>query len=275
MSDYSLVQKTVITADETDAAGVSPKDFTISAVKVTSAFLSSSIRDERHQAFVQRGQEAFVNATVFPVTVNLGTAVNFATAEVRISFRDSRVVTPTLRGITARLINAGADIEFNAAALGVAETIDVAWEVIEHKKPRQATLRLLNATTIRLEWSGTLVAGEQIVASVEVFDIENLGDDIKQILFNGGMALNFLGHNLMQDLITMDKQGNVLSYRLRGFDTAVNLAAATKNIAAIQPLEPGERFRTDITQDIRIDRNDRILLLKTLTDLLSPTPGVN
>ena len=276
MSDYSLVQKTVITADETDADGVSPKDFALaSPVKVASAFITSSIRDVRKNIFVQRDVENFTNASAFPVTVPLGTAVDPDSSHIVMSFKDFRGTMPTMRGIYARLTGAGANIEFNAGALAVAETIDVSWEVVQNRQPRLATVRLLDANTVRLEWDGTLVAGEKIVASVEVFDIENLGDSIRELEFRTGMTLNYLGHNLMQDLIVMDKQGNLLSFRLRGFDTEVNLAAATKNIAEVQPLETGERFRTTITQDIRTDRNDRILLLKTLTDLLTPTPGVN
>lgn len=268
MSVYSLVQRTVITADETDAGGVSPKDFNLaSTLKPASAFVTASVRDIRKNAFVQRGVEAFVEATSFPFTVVLGTAVDLASSHIECKFRDSRIVTPTLRGLTARLVNGGADIEFDAAALGAAETIDVTWEVIQNRQPRQATVRLLDADNIRLEWDGVLVAGEQIVASVDVFDIENLGDDIKEILFRQLRILGYLGENSMQDLLVFDKPGNLVTYRVRCFIDKPSIDAATPDIGG--GLEAGELSRITFTQQIVVSANDRNLSTEKLTDLLA------
>jgi hypothetical protein len=266
MSEYSLVQRTVITADETDAGGVSPKDFNLaSTVKPASAFITASVRDIRKNAFVQRGVENFVQATVFPFTVNLGTAVDINSSHVAITFKDSRVVTPTLRGVQARLINAGADIEFTAAALGAAETLDVSWEVIQNRQPRHATVRLLDADNVRLEWDGVLVAGEQIVASVDVFDIENFGDDVKEILFRQLRQLGYMGENSMQDILVFDTQGNLTSYRVRCFDSKTNIDLATPDVTGA--LETGELSRITFTQQIVVSANDRNLATEKLTDV--------
>lgn len=274
MATYSLVQRGVIAATSADGAG--PKAAVLaSAVKPSSAFIVGTVKDNRRRSNAQRGIAAYTNATVFPVTIPLAAPVDPATSFVSFSHRDSRVLTPTLRGATARIINAGADLEINAAALGVGETLDVAWEVIELKAPQMATLRLFDASTVHLTWTGTLQVGETIEASYDVFDIENVGDDLKEILFRERRILAYLGENLLQDLLVYDDPGNLVSYRLRGFDTAANMALATKDISGAAPLQAGEDFRVTVTQDIRTDKNDRILLTKTLTNLLTPTPGVN
>lgn len=273
MSDYALVQRGSIAASSADGAG--PKDFTLAtAVKLGSAFVVGHIRDKRRRTSVQRGVQNFTNATAFPVSVALGTAVDDAAAQVNITFKDSRATTPTVRGVTARLINAGADIEFNAAALGVGETLDVAWEVIEHKTSRQATLRLINATTVRLEWDGALAAGETITAMFEVFDFEDAGDDLKRVLFNSQRMLGYLAENMLQDLIIYDDAGNMTQYRMRLFNSKTNAEAATVDIADASPLETGEWARVTVTQDINFQKNDRLSLLKVLTDLIA-TPGVS
>ena len=273
MSDYALAQRGVITADETDAAGVSPKVVALaSTIKPASSFITSSIRDIRKNIFVQRGVENFVQATVFPVTVVLGTAVDINSSHVVVTFKDSRVVTPTLRGVQARLTGAGANIEFDAAALGAAETMDVSWEVVQNRQPRLATMRIVDADNVELAWDGTLVAGEKITASFDVWDIENLGDDIKELLFRLQRISGYLGENCMQDELTYDDAGNLTKFRLRLFDSKVNAEAATEDTTG--GLETGETARVDISQTIAIDENDRTLLLKVLTDLIA-TPGVN
>lgn len=274
MSVYSLVQRLVITADETDAAGVSPKDVSLaSTLKPASTFITSSIRDIRKNIFVQRGVEAFVQATSFPFTRVLGTGVDLASSHVGLQFRDSRIVTPTLRGLTARLVNVGADLEFDAAALGAAETIDATWEVIQNRQPRGATVRLLDADTVRLEWDGTLVAGEKIVASVDVFDIENLGDDIKEILFREQILLGYFGENMITDLYVYDNAGNPVTFRLRVFNSKTNREAATIDLPAGDPLQTGELARVAVVQDFAVDTNDRKSITMTLTNK-APNPDI-
>jgi hypothetical protein len=180
--------------------------------------------------------------------------------------------TGNFEGVMIRLINGGADLEFDATTLGGADSIDLNWTVIEHKEAFGACVRILDATHVRLEWNGTLAAGETIDACFEVFDIENLGDDIKEILFRNERILGYLGENIVQDTLIYDDAGNMTSYRLRVFDSKVNAEAATVDFVGV--LQTGERARVTMTQDINFRKNDRLSLIRVLTDVLV-TPGVN
>ncbi len=269
MSDYSLAQRGVITADETDAAGVSPKTVTLgSTIKPASAFIVSSIRDTRKNVFVQRGIETIDNPDTTPRNVAI-TAVVLAASKVEVSAHE--VQTGTALGVRARLTTT-TNLELVFTNPGAGDSIEVAWEVIQYMQPRSATLRILDPDNVRLEWDGTLVAGESIVASFDVWDIENFGDDIKELLFRLQRIAGYLGENCVQDELTYDDAGNLTKFRLRLFDSKVNAEDATAD--TVGGLETGETARVDISQTIRIDKNDRILLLKVLTDLIV-TPGVN
>lgn len=269
MSDYSLVQRGLISATSTDGAG--PKDFTLpSAVKLASSFVVGFVRDRRRNTFVQRGQIAAVNPDTSPKDSAAFTAVDTVASHVTATWKENRA--GNARGATLKLLSSTqVRMEWDGV-LAAAETLTGEFEVVEHKPRRAAFLRILNATTVRMEWDGTLAVGETIEAHFEVFDMENLGDDVKELLFRLQRMLAYLGENLLQDLIIFDDAGNMVSYRLRAFNSKVNAEAATVDTPGA--LETGELARQTVTQDINFARNDRLSLVRVITDLLA-TPGVN
>lgn len=149
-----------------------------------------------------------------------------------------------------------------------------------------ATVRLFDEETLRMAWYGSpdetegLLNDEStgldeiITVAVEVFDLEEMGDELKEILFQGLRVLGYLGENVMQDLLDYDDAGNLVTYRLRVFDTRANCEAATPELPDGQALQTGELARVTMNQDIVPDRNDRELLTRVLTDVLA-TPGVD
>ena len=196
-------------------------------------------------SLVQRGVTTLIVGDVSPKDVPLNTAVKLSSSKVLITVRESRFP---------------------------AETSDLDY--------RGVTAFLLNSTTLRIEWNGVLStdsgtgASETISVSWEVVDLENLGDDLKEILFRLQRALGYLGENAVQDLLVYDDAGNMTQYRLRCFNSDDNAQAATINIPDGSSLETGELARVTVTQDIQIAKNDRLSLTRLLTDLLA-TPGVN
>jgi hypothetical protein len=134
-------------------------------------------------------------------------------------------------------------------------------------------VRLLDENTIRLEWDGTLAAGETIDAAYEVYDLENLGDDLKELLFREQRVLAYLGENVIQDKILYNNAGVMTQYRLRVFDSKANANGATVDTEN-PSLETGELARSTVTQEIVAGKNDRSSLAKVL-DLLLTTPGVD
>jgi hypothetical protein len=272
MATYALVQRGKISAVAADGAG--PKDFVLgTTVKAGSAFVQATVRDVRCREKVERGLEAFTTATTFPVTVNLTTAVDPLCSKVIVNHVEEQAAPN--RGILVELINAGADLRFTSPALLAGETIDVAWQVIENKEPRGATVRILDTDTVRLEWDGTLVGTETIDAQFELYDIENLGDDIKEILFRQLRILGFHGENVVQDLIKYDDAGNPVTYRLRPFNSKVNADAATLEIPDGDPLQTGELTRVSVVQDFNIETNDRKSIIMTLTKGPAVNPDIN
>jgi hypothetical protein len=145
---------------------------------------------------------------------------------------------------------------------------------------RGATIRLLDASTLRLEWNGTLSTDpdtggtESITVAYQVYDLENLGDDLKEILFRLQRALAYLGENVLQDRILYSSSGVMTQYRLRVFDSKAHANAATKDVPDATPLQTGEIARSTVTQDVIAGKNDRRSLAKVL-DLLLVTPGVD
>ena len=273
MSDYSLVQRGVISAVGPDATGL--KDFVLpSAVKLSSAFISQSVRAFRGRHSVQRGSRALTNADASPVDITIGDVDDIAKAEVKVSFREFRPTNVTTSGITAHLTSP-TNLRLTFAALAVTETIDVEWQIINTRGGDQAaTLRMFDENTVRMEWDGDLLAGDSVTASFEVFDIENLGDDIKELLFRDQLILGHLSENVIQDSIVLDEGGNMVSYRKRIFDSRTNAEAATANIPDADPLETGELSRVKVTQSIELANNDRDLMTQVVL-LKAATPGVN
>lgn len=196
-------------------------------------------------SLVQRGVVTLVVGDVSPKDVDLSSSVKLASAKINYSYRESRFPDPIL------------DLDY-----------------------RGVTVRFLDEDTLRIEWNGTLATdpatggSESITVSYEVMDLEDLGDDIKETLFRLQRVLGYLGENAVQDLLIYDDAGNMTQYRLRTFDSKANAEACTLNIPSGDALETGEMTRVTVTQDIEIAKNDRLSLIKVLTDLLA-TPGVN
>ncbi|HEV3029017.1 MAG TPA: hypothetical protein VG457_15680, partial [Planctomycetota bacterium] len=86
--------------------------------------------------------------------------------------------------------------------------------------------------------------------------------------------LGYLGENVIQDLLTYDTAGNLVSYRARVFDSEADANAATFDIPEASSLQAGELSRILVTIDIDIANNDRQSLIMTLDKLETPTPGV-
>lgn len=272
MSDYALSQRGLISATSADGAG--PKDFTLaSPIKIGSSFLTGFVRDRRRNAFVQRGQIAAANPDTSPKDSAAFTAVDVAGSHIVSSHKENRA--GNARGATFKMLGTTqVRMEWDGV-LAAAETITGEFEVIEQKPRRSAFLRILNATTVRMEWDGVLDVGETIEAHFDVFDMENVGDDVKELLFRLQRILGYLGENMLQDLLLYDDAGNMVQYRLRVFNSKVNTESATLDLPQLSPFETGELARQMVTQDVNAARNDRLSLVRLLTDLLSPSPGVN
>lgn len=267
MSEYILNRVGVAHADSSVGGGVSPLDVPLTGdpIKPDSSFIVATIRDRRKNAAVQRGSRALTSSDVSPVDVTI-TAVDMAAAVESISFKEKR--TNGNAGVSAILQSSTAlRLKFDTIAPG--DTIDVDWKVAEHKPYRGATMRVLDASHVRLEWDGTLGAGESIDAAFTVWDYDNAGDDIKEVLFRIQRELGFSGENSREDGLTYDNAGNPITIRIRTFDSAANLALATE-VADNDPLEAGElsRVKSILTWDIGKNRPKTIVssVLATATN---------
>jgi len=163
---------------------------------------------------------------------------------------------------------------------------------ILHYHPRErrigdsygATVEWVDNVTLRLRWLGdpdqpegllndeSTGLDELIAVRVEVFDLNDFFVDMNTINFKLSRVLGYLGENVLQDLIDYDAAGNVVSYRLRIFNTRSAAEAATVDNAS-DDLEAGELCRVTMSQDIVMAKNDRQSLLRVLTDLLDTVPG--
>lgn len=137
---------------------------------------------------------------------------------------------------------------------------------------RGATIRLLDETHVRIEWDGALAGGETLTVSYEVYDFDNIGDDLKELIFRADRALGLLGSNLVKDLPVYNDAGVMTGWRLRVFDTKVNAQAAT--IDTLGGLQAGELERISVTKDPSIGLN-KLKSLVGVRDLVAPTPGVS
>jgi len=273
MSTFALAQRGVIQATAADGAG--PKTATLATpVKLGSSFVTSSIKEQRLQALhaVQRGQRQLTNADTSPVDITITDVGDVAASHVNINHEDYRPTNPNIRGVRARLLDA-TTLRLEFAALAATETIDLNWEVITAKPTirRGATVRLSAVDTVELAWDGTLAGAETVDGAWEVWDIENLGDDIKELLYRGQLTLGYLGENKVQDKIAFANEGYMMTYRMRIFDSETNASNATPDTD--DPLETGEIARVDVTQSVNVGRNDRTYLEMVLTDKAA-TPGI-
>lgn len=292
------------------SADTSPKDVVITAVDLAAAELIASIRDKRQNVVVQRGTELVAEAGTSPVDVTI-TAVDLACSFVRVSARENR--DGQAQGVTAKLtsttnlriqfygtVDAGENIEVdwevieskpprNATAqildtthirvawdgtLAAGETIDVEYQVVDERPRRGATARIVDATHVEIAWDGTLAVGETIDVAWEVWDIDNLGDDVKEALFRLQRVLGYLGENMVMDNVLYDDAGNCVSSRLRIFDSASNAGDATIDLPEGSPFETGELSRARLVQEIDDAKNDRVSLIRTLLEV-ADTPEVS
>ncbi len=274
MADYNLAvrsSKQILTAD-----GAGPLSIVISAVKPASSFVLVSASEKRRNVKVQRGVLSAVEAATSPVNAALATAVaDLTRAHVVSSLREVR--SGDARGASVKLSATNqVRLEWLGGALAAGEEIQAEYEVVEHILRRSGVRAyLIDETHIGIAWEGgTLEAEEEINVRYEVFDLESIGDDVKELLFRQQRALAYLGENLMQDLITPDDAGNIVSYRLRAFDTSANKALATLNVAAESPLETGEIGRINVTAAYSKTKGDPLSRDFDLEGILEPTPGV-
>jgi len=253
VSEYSLVQRGVAAITSSDT---SPKDITLSsAVKPGSTFRVTNIKERRRDVFVQQGSISITNGDAGPTkdSAALGTAVDTTAAYVIATIREKR--TDNYYGATVKLQSSTVvRATFHQPASG--DTIDIDFVVVEHKARRGATARLLDANTLRVEWDGTLAAGETIDVSWEVLDFESLGDDIKEILFRETILEGLIGGCMAMESVTYDDAGNRVTWIIRVFDTAVNLEDREVGIAEGDDLETGELARYKATKDIDNEEND-------------------
>lgn len=269
MADYSLAQRgsTSITSADT-----SPKDVTLpSPVKLGSSLFNATVRDRRRNELVQAGVETVSSGGTSPVNVTI-TAVDVAASTVQISVRENR--DGVAHGVTARLTSStNLRIEFYGT-VDAAENIEVAWQVIESKPQRGATARLFDENTVRIAWDGTLATGETIDVNWEVWDFNDVGNDLLEILFRELRILAYLGENLVTDLLTYDDAGNIVTCRLRIFDTKAHAETCIFDLPIGSGLEDGELARAQIVQEIDKPTNNRTALIRTLEEV-ADTPGVS
>lgn len=272
MSTYALVQRGVVSITSADVG--TSKNFALgTAIKPGSSFIVARVKDRRNNVAVQRGNLNIANPDASPKDTPAFTAVDLACSELRFSFRENRA--GNARGVSGKL-NSTTTARFQwYGAIAGGENVDVEYEVIEHKPRRGANIRVLDANNLVAEWDLQLLAGESIDIAYDVFDIENLGDDLKEILFQGQRLLGYQGEGKIQDLIIPDTPGNIVSYRSRVFNTKANAEAATIDLPAGSALETGELARYQVTVDIDKETNDRVSLISVRVDNLAATPGVS
>lgn len=142
-----------------------------------------------------------------------------------------------------------------------------------------ARVVIKDATSLDIHFKVTpLPAGEEIIVSWYVYDVENLGDDIKELLFRAQLILGYLGENVIQGNVSIDGQGNFSQYYVRIFDTKTNTDAATTNLTdpELDGLETGELTRFRFTQTIARPENERSAMKRVVIVKAAPsTYGVN
>lgn len=270
MADLSIAKRGVVTITDADVG--TSKDIPLAApVKPGSTWLKVTMRDRRRNIFRQRVAIAITDADAGGTKDSAAfTAVDTACSEIIVQPREKR--TDDHRGATVDFLSSTVvRATFNPPAAG--DTINLDVQIIEKKPRRGATVRLLDAETLRVEWDQQLAAGETITASWEAVDFDEVADMLLELLFRSQRTLGELGGNQIQDQIKRDDVGNVIEYRSRTFTTKALAQAATHNLPDGEDLEEGEMSRRKVTVDIDIRRNDRKLLI-SLLDGVMPTPGL-
>lgn len=273
MSDLAIMKRGVVTITDADVG--TSKDVTLAApVKLGSSRVLATMRDRRRNISVQRGTIAITNADAGNFKDSAAfTAVDMASSEVSMTCREKRDPTGEEHGVTVKLQSTTAVRATWAGTLAAGETIDVDFEVREHKARRGATIRILDDETLRVEWDLQLAAGETITVSYEVVDLDEIGDMLLEAQFRAQRILGELGINMIQDLTERDDMRNLTQYRIRTFLTREDAVAATLNIPDGSPLEDGEISRRTLTVDVDVRSNDRKSLISVLNSVLD-TPGL-
>lgn len=240
------------------------------AVKTASTFRVPSIREQRKRVRTQRLAFAITDVSVSPLTAAI-TEVDLEASEISsVSIRENR--TSTKFGATVRLTDVDeVTCEFAVAA---GDTVDVEVEVKETLKELGATARLLNTTTLRVEWDRALEDDETITVAYEVIDLDDVGDSLLEVLFRLQRVLGFQGENSIQDLQTYDGAGNPTGFRVRVFATEADTENATVKIDEGSALEDGElsRYQVVINWNAGANRPDSTIAVRTH---LAPTPEIS
>jgi hypothetical protein len=274
MADLSMIKRGSFTITHADVG--TSKDIALpSTVKTGSSKIRYEVRDRRRNVSVQRGTISITDADAGPTKDSAAfTAVDMTSAEVKLlGFTEKRDPTGDDHGVRIKLQSTTTVRATWGGALGAGETIDLDFEVVEHKARRGATLRLLDEGTLRAEWDLQLVDGETITYEWEVIDFDQLADMILEVDFKTQRILGELGSNQIQDLPVRDDMRNLVGYRVRTFQTKEDAEAATIDIPDGDPLEEGEMHRRKVVVDIDIRTNDRKSLV-SLLDRLMDTPGI-
>jgi hypothetical protein len=267
MASLTLVRRGTISATSSDGAG--PKDSSaFSAIKTASSFVVARIRDRRQDVSVQAGRVSLTDADTSPKDITI-TSVDVTASEVAATFRENR--SDGKSGVVAYLTSAtNLRLEFS---ISTGDTMQVAYEVREKKARRGATLRLLSTTQVRMEWDGTLAAGETIDAAFDVYDLDTVGNELLELDFKLLRLLGFSGENSMEDGLDYDQAGNPVLIRIRTFDTKAHRLLATEDIPDGDPLETGELSRVKATLSWSTGKNRPDLIVSDLLDVAA-TPGV-
>ncbi len=273
MSTYSLIKRGMASASEGDT---SPKVISLaSAIKTPSSFRVTNAREIRRGVRVQRGTIAITDADVGGTKDSAAfTAVDMNCSEAKLlGFREKR--TDGYSGVSLKLqSDTTVRATFNPPAAG--DLIALEFEVVEHKQPRGATLRISAEDELSLEWDGgALAAGESIDMAYEVFDYNHAGDDIKELLFRAQLALAAHGGNMMMDLVEYDDPGNRINWRIRLFSSEDDLSSATPDLTESEGLETGELARWKATKTIDDQGENEVELLTIVETHRADTPDVD
>ncbi len=270
MSEYDLAIRGQVSVALAD--GASPKVFNFSrSIKPASAILVATVSAVREKVVVQHGQIAATTAATSPQNGAITAVSSLARAHVIGQAREKRAGGS---GVSFKLSSTSeVRMEWLGGALGGGEDIVGEFSVVEHRPEYQgARLRIVDEDTGEIAWDGgTLLATESITARYEVLDLENLGDDVKELLFRAKRILGYLGETMIQDLALYDTAGNPTSYRLRIFDTEANKSAAVVGIAAGSPLETGELGRVNVTAKYIAPKGDVLWRKFELEDVADNT----
>lgn len=139
---------------------------------------------------------------------------------------------------------------------------------------RGATAKLIDATHVRISWPGALAGGESITVSFEVFDADDVCDELLELHFRADRALAYLGGNIIKDKVVYNDAGVMVSWRLRLFDSKANAEAALSTIDTLGGLVTGEVQRINVTKDVTVGLN-KLKSLAGLADVPIATPGVS